>query len=190
MVEHLLDPASPLFREGRILVNGDPALTDRALYWGILAALAEGKVRRSDLAEEIGRTPTSLAFPTKVLTDGGWVDERPDPFHPNRTTLHLNDPIVRFHRLVIETKQRRLMRGDAARVARDARPLISHQIYGPHLEWMAAEWAMSFACERTMGGSPRFVSAGVFKRTADIRLTSRPWNADQMVATGSMRSAR
>jgi uncharacterized protein len=145
MIEHLLDPASPLFREGRIVVAEDPTLADRALYWGILAALAEGKNRRADLAVALGRTPTSLGFPTKVLTDGGWVDDQPDPFHPNRTTLHINDPIIRFYRLIIEPEQRRLTRGDAVRVARDSRSIIARQIYGPHLEWMAAEWALRFA---------------------------------------------
>lgn len=59
-------------REGRIVVTEDPTLADRALYWGILAALAEGKGRRSDLAEALGRTPTSIGFPTKVLTGGRW----------------------------------------------------------------------------------------------------------------------
>jgi uncharacterized protein len=34
MIEHLLDPASPLFREGRIVVTEDPTLADRALYLG------------------------------------------------------------------------------------------------------------------------------------------------------------
>ena len=195
MIEHLLDPASPLFREGRIVVAEDPTLADRALYWGILAALAEGKSRRADLAEALGRPATSIGFPTKVLTEGGWVDEQPDPFHPNRTTLHINDPIIRFYRLVIEPEQRRLTRGEAGRVARDARPIIARQIYGPHLEWMAAEWALSFASEATMGGSPRLVAPGVLqsngKHQVDLVAVERALGGgDRIHAIGEVKAGR
>ncbi len=195
MIEHLLDSSSPLFREGRIVVNEDPTLADRALYWGILSALAEGKGRRSDLAEALGRAPTSIAFPTKVLTDGGWVDEMPDPFHPNRTTLVLNDPIIRFYRLVIEPEQRRLTRGAATRVARDARSLIARQIYGPHLEWMAAEWALTFASEVTLGGSPRLVAPGVLqlngKHQVDlVAVEKAPHGGDRIHAIGEVEATK
>ena len=195
MIEHLLDPASPLFREGRIVVTEDPTLADRALYWGILAALAEGKSRRSDLAVALGRAPTSLGFPTKVLTDGGWVDEQPDPFHPNRSTLHINDPIIRFYRLVIEPEQRRLTRGDAARVARDARSMIARQIFGPHLEWMAAEWALRFASEATLGGSARVVAPGVLEANGKhqldlVALERAPDGGDRIHAIGEVKAGR
>ena len=182
-------------REGRIVVTEDPTLTDRALYWGILAALAEGHNRRSDLAKALGRTPSSLAFPTKVLTDGGWVDDLPNPFHPKRTTLHLNDPIIRFYRLVIEPEQRRLARGDAARVARDARSLIARQIYGPHLEWMAAEWALHFASESTLGGFARFVAPGILQAGADyqvdlVAVERAPNGKDRIHAIGEVKAGK
>ena len=195
VVEHLLEPSSPLFREGRIVVTEDPTLADRALYWGILAALAEGHHRRSDLAKALGRTPSSLAFPTKVLTDGGWVDDMPDPFHPKRTTLHLNDPIVRFYRLIIEPEQRRLVRGDATRVARDARSMIARQIYGPHLEWMAAEWALRFASESTLGGLARFVAPGTLQAGTDfqvdlVAVERAPNGKDRIHAIGEVKAGK
>jgi uncharacterized protein len=116
MVENLLDPTSPLFREGRVVVTEDPTLSDRALYWGLLSALAEGHRRKTDLGKALGRPPTSLAFPLKVLIEGGWADDLPDPFHRNRSSLVLSEPIIRAHRLIIEPEERRLVRGEAIRV--------------------------------------------------------------------------
>jgi uncharacterized protein len=160
MIERLFDPTSPLFREGRVVVTEDPSLNDRALYWGLLSALAEGGRRKADLAQALDRTPTSLAFPMRVLIEGGWAEAEPDPFHPNRSILRLTEPIIRTYRLLIQPEERRLVRGDATRVARDARPIIARQINGPHLEWMAAEWALRFAGEDSVGGSPRYVTSG------------------------------
>ena len=163
MVEHLLDPTSPLFREGRIVVTEDPALSDRALYWGLLSALAEGHRRKIDIGRALGRPVSSLAFPLKVLLRSGWAEEYPDPFHRSRSTMVLTEPIIRAHRLIIEPEERRLVRGDALRVVRDTRQIVARQIHGPHLEWMAAEWAMRFADEASLGGSPRLVGPGVLQ---------------------------
>jgi hypothetical protein len=45
LADHVLDPSSPLFREGRVLLAEDPELAtvrDRSLYYSVLAAVAGG----------------------------------------------------------------------------------------------------------------------------------------------------
>ena len=163
VARRILDPASPLFREGRLLVAEEPAFSDRAMYWGVLGAIAEGKRRRVDIAKALQRPEPSLGFPLRILVDGGWVEAVPDPFHPSRVTYHLTEPIIRFYRLVVEPEEGRLRRMQAEAVLQDNRARIARQIYGPHLEWMAAEWAMAFADGATLGGRPRFVASGVFR---------------------------
>jgi uncharacterized protein len=163
LAERVLDPASPLFREGRILVTEEASFSDRALYWSVLGAIADGRRRRLDIAAALGRSEHAIGFPIRVLVDGGWIDRVPDPFHPARATYQLTEPIIRLHRLVIEPEEGRLRRGDATAVVQDTRGRIARQIYGPHLEWMAAEWAMSFADSESLGGRPRFVSSGTLR---------------------------
>ena len=161
LAEHVLNTGSPLFREGRVLVGEDPVLSDRSLYWGVLAAIADGKRRRSDIAKAVGRLDSALSFPLKVLVDGDYIEQRPDPLHRGRSTWLLNDPIVRLHRVVIEPEQRRLTRGLATEVIVDNRGRIAQLIYGPHLEWLAAEWVLAHATGEEIGGRPRLVGAGV-----------------------------
>jgi uncharacterized protein len=163
MADRILDPASPLFREGRILVAEEPSFSDRAMYWGVLGAIAEGKRHRQEIAVALGRPEPSVGFPLRVLVDGGWVEQVADPFHSVRSTYRLTEPIVRFHRLVIEPEEGRLRRGQAEAVVQDTRAIVARQIYGPHLEWIAAEWAMSFADTSTLGGRPRSVTSGTLR---------------------------
>lgn len=45
IIQRVLSPANPLFREGRYLVAEDAELRDPALYHSVLAAIAEGRRR-------------------------------------------------------------------------------------------------------------------------------------------------
>ncbi len=172
-VDHLLTPTSPLHREGQVVLSEDPALGSRALYWGLLAAVADGNRRRSDVAAAVGRADASLTFPLRVLAESGWIEQRPDPLHRNRSILLLAEPIVRTHRVLIEPDELRLNRGQAAAVWDDAAHRVASLIYGPHLEWMAAEWLLTHASPETVGGSPRLVgpstlSAGRVRHQIDL----------------------
>lgn len=53
VVEYVLSPASPLFREVRALLAEDPALRDTGLYHTVLAAVAEGNATRGGIASRI-----------------------------------------------------------------------------------------------------------------------------------------
>lgn len=154
-VRHLLNPASPLFREGRIVVAEDPALSDQALYWGVLGAVADGLARRGDITSALGRPATSLGHALATLVDAGWIEAQVDPLRAKRTTFRLAEPIVRCHRLVIEPNEARLsLRRAGASAWEDAATLVASRIYGPHLEDLACSWVRAWAASATLGGEP------------------------------------
>ncbi len=193
-IEHVLLPTSPLHREGRASVAEDAALGDRSLYWGLLAAVADGSARRSEIAEEIRRPTGALAFPLRVLLEAGWIEQRDDPLHKSRSSVLLTEPMVRTHRVLIEPEELRLARGQAAAVWDDASARVATLIHGPHLEWMACEWALSFADPNTLGGSPRLVGPSVWsygQRRSQIDLVAvQPdaRGADRVIAIGETKA--
>ena len=152
-IERMLDPASALFREGRLAVAEDQQLRDGHLYWGMLAAIADGADRWSALSEALGGKQGSLTHALDVLIDAGWVERHEDPFRVRRSRLELVEPIVRFHELVIEQFGGRLRRpGSAAQVWDDAQPIVRSRIYAPHLERLARVWMRDFASQDSVGG--------------------------------------
>jgi uncharacterized protein len=149
----LLDPSSALFREGRIIVAEDQELSDQQLYWGLLGTVAAGNVRWKDIDEALGAKKGSLSHALRIVIDAGWLFRRDDPMRKNRSTYELREPIVRFHRLVIEPNDHRLSLGvDPLRVWQDVEPGVASLILGAELERLAYEWCLVFAATSTFGG--------------------------------------
>jgi hypothetical protein len=157
-VNHLLQPGSVLYREGRSVIAEDDALEDKSLYWAVLNAVADGACRRSDIAKMLGRADSSLHVPIEALVAAALLEKRPDPLNRRATTFVPTEPILRTERILIAPDRARIERGRAADVWDDAQPRLSRRVFGPHLEWMAAEWLLSFASSSTAGGEVR--SAG------------------------------
>jgi uncharacterized protein len=153
VVERMLEPASALFREGRLAVSEDHQLRDGQLYWGMLGAIAGGASRWTDLSVALGGRQGTLSHALDVLIDAGWIERHGDPLRARRSWFEISEPIVRFHQLVIEQFAGRLRRsGSASVVWEDARPIVRSQIFGPHLESIARTWVRDFASQDTMGG--------------------------------------
>ena len=169
---YLLDVSSPLYHEGEVLVAEDPTLGDKALYWAVLSAVADGNSRTGDIANAVGRPPSSLAQSMAVLVAGGWIEQRPDPFHAKASTVMLTEPILRTHRVLISSERQRLSMGQAQAVWDDGQQRMSRLILGPHLEWMANDWAIRHATAATMGGSIRSTGSGI------LRAGGRSWQVD------------
>lgn len=148
----LLSPQSSLFREGRIVVQEDAQLGDRQLYWGLLAAIANGARRWGDIGRVLGTSPGALQHAMNVLIDAGWVDKIADPLRKNRHVYEVLEPMVRFQRIVVERNEQRLQRGQAKAVWTDARPDVAAKITAPHAEFIAREWLLSHADRATTGG--------------------------------------
>jgi uncharacterized protein len=171
-IRYLLDPASPLFHEGQLLVSEDRTLVDTSLYWAVLGAVADGNSRRGDIAKAIGRTSPALAQPIEVLAAGHWIEQRRDPFHDRSTTIALTEPMLRTHRVLIAPERARLSAGRGTEVWSDAQPRIARRILAPHLEWMANDWMIRHASAETAGGGIRSSTPGV------LRPRTRPWQID------------
>ena len=197
VVGNVLDPASPLFREGRVVIAEDPALAEQSLYWGVLGAIADGARHRSEIAEALGRPPTSLAHALAVVVDAGWVLAESDPLKDRGTTFHITEPIVRLHRLVIEPHEARLtLRRDPDAVWQDVLPLVRTQIYGVHLEHLAKEWIMAHAAPETLGGTPTNVGSSLLtngkrgeRRKLDLVVTEQtPRGGTRVLAIGEVKA--
>lgn len=169
---HLLNVASPLYHEGEVLVAEDPTLVDKGLYWAMLSAVADGNNRTGDIAAAIGRPPGALAQSLAVLLAGQWIEQRSDPFHAKASTVVLQEPIIRTHRVLIAPERQRLGLGHKGTVWEDAQHRIARLVHGPHLEWMANDWALRYAAPSTVGGSIRDCGPGIFRNKG------RSWQVD------------
>ena len=157
VAERLLNPASAIFREGSLLLREESGVTDPAPYHGVLAAIAAGAARRSEIAGRIGRPATAIAHLLAGLQQVGLVARLEDAFRERRGIYRLSDPLIRLHELVIGPNERLLVRGRAAHVWAANADTVASKIYGPHLEDLAREWCLSHANAATLGGQPHDV---------------------------------
>jgi uncharacterized protein len=164
MTRYLLDPSSVMYGEGRSVVAEDDALEDKSLYWGVLNAVAEGASRRSEIAKLLNRPDSALHVPIEALVAAALLEKRPDPFNRRASTLVLTEPVLRTERILLAPERARIERRRGADVWADAQPRLSRRVYGPHLEWMAAEWMLSFASSETVGGELRSAGPGIIMR--------------------------
>src|SRR5438067_3530822 len=156
---HLLNPASAFFREGRLLLAEEVGIEDSALYLSVLAAMAAGATRRSQIAAALGRKETALAHPLRVLEDTRLITRLPNPLHERRSTYRITEPIIRFHQLVTAPNEARLSRHQGTLVWDEMQATVASNIFGAHLEDLAREWIMFHSDEQTVGGSPKSVGA-------------------------------
>jgi hypothetical protein len=153
VVQRLLNPASALFREGSLLLREESGATDPAPYHGVLAAIAAGAARRSEIAGRIGRPTTAIAHLLAGLQQVGLVARLEDAFRERRGIYRLTDPLIRLHELVIAPNERLLVRGRGTQVWTANADTVTAKIYGPHLEDLAREWCLSHASSSALGGT-------------------------------------
>ena len=192
---HLLNPASPLHHEGGLLVAEDPSLQDRSLYWGLLNAVADGHVRRSALAQAVGRPPTAIASPLATLVAGGWIEQRADPLHAKASTIVLAEPLLRTHRHVLAAAGPRLVRSRGAGLWQELQPILERLVYPAHLEMLAAEFLLRYAAEDTTGGRPNNVGPSVLRarggvRQLDVVAVESSARGPRVCAVGEVKSGR
>ncbi len=152
VADRLLNPASAIFREGSLLLREEAGIADPAPYHGVLAAIAAGAERRSEIAGRLGRPATGIAHLLAGLEQAGLIARIEDAFRDRRGLYRLTDPLIRFHQLLIEPNEGALVRGQAARVWTAGQPTVASKIYGPHLEDLAREWCLAHARASSVGG--------------------------------------
>ncbi|MFJ9178064.1 ATP-binding protein [Streptomyces sp. NPDC102360] len=161
VIRAVLNPARPLFREGRYLLAEEPDLHDTALYHSVLAAIADGNHARGGIADRLGRKATDLAHPLSVLQGVGMITHEPDAFRRNRSAYRISEPLIAFYHAVMRPAWGDLERpGRAETVWKHLQPTFRSKILGPHFEQICREWARWHAAPETHGGHPTSVASG------------------------------
>lgn len=168
LTDRVLDPASPLFREGRTLLAEDPGLAavrDRSLYYSILAAVAGGSRTTGRVASYVRRSSDQLAHPLGILVEAGFLDRLEDPLRRGRPQYRVAEPIVRFHHAVMRPRWAALQRRavDWPRI----RATLGAQVLGPAFEEVCRTWTERFAAAETLGGEVELVGHTVVPDAVD-----------------------
>ncbi|WP_322749271.1 MULTISPECIES: ATP-binding protein [unclassified Frankia] len=180
VVRRLLNPAGAMFREGRVLLAEEAGLTNPAPYYAVLAAIARGRTRRGEIANELGRDTGGIHHALTVLTDAHLVTGHQDAFHARRTSFTLAEPVLRLHQLVIRPQETRLSLRRGAEVWAELADTVSARIYGPHFEDIARTWSLAYACVETLGGRASRVQPAVL-RCPDTACPAREHEIDTVV---------
>lgn len=196
--QRLLNPASAIFREGNLLLREESGVTDPAPYHAVLAAIAAGAARRSEIAGRIGRPATAIAHLLGGLEQVGLIARHEDAFRDRRGTYRINDPLIRLHELVIGPNERLLVRGRAEEVWASTADTVAAKIYGPHLEDLAREWCLSHASAGSVGGPvhdvlPANVACREHRRGHEIDavvVATAPGAARRVLAIGEVKATR
>ncbi len=152
VVRRLINPASAMFREGRVLLAEDSTIRASSTYYAVLTAIAYGATRRGQIAAALGREQGAIYHALTVLRDAELIDERAEAFRGKRTTFHIAEPVLRFQQVVIRPEEVRLQRGHRLQVWKEASARVSPRIFGPHFEQVARDWAQDHASVETLGG--------------------------------------
>jgi uncharacterized protein len=164
VTDHVLNPASPLFREVRSLLAEDPALRETGIYHTVLAAVAQGNATRGGIASYLERKATDISHHLTVLEDAGLMSPEPDAFRAKRSRYEIIEPLVRFYHAIVRPNWTQLERGRPGRAAsiwRDMQPQFLSQVAGPTFERMCRQWTQDLAAPNTVGAVPSIVQPGV-----------------------------
>jgi hypothetical protein len=186
LVAGVLSPSHAMFREADYLLTEDPAISDRALYQSVLAAVADGHTTRSAVGSLLGRDDSALRHPLLVLERAGFIRRDDDLWRAKRPRLQLDDPLLRFYFAVVrrniplfETR-----RTDQAWI--ESQPTFATQVLGPHFEELARTWTAKFASIKTLGGRASHVG---FTQVNDAEARSRV-ELDVVAVSGNLNADR
>lgn len=160
LLRTVLDPATPLFREARYLLEEEADVRDTALYHSVLAAVAAGNNTRGGIAGYIGRKAADIGHHLNVLEDSGLLRREPDVFRSGRSTYRIAEPLITFYQVVMRPQWGLLESGRAELVWRDARSRFASQVVGPHFERLCREFVLTRPPE-VFTGLPGEVGAGI-----------------------------
>lgn len=160
IIEAVLDPARPLFREARYLLDEDVEVRQSAMYYSVLAAIAQGNNTRGGVASYIGRKSADIGHHLTVLEDSGLIRREPDLFRSGRSTYRIAEPLIVFYQVVMRPFWGQLEGGLADQVWQGARSAFSAQVLGPHFEQLCREYELTAGADR-YAELPSVVGSGV-----------------------------
>ena len=196
VIAALLSPASAMFREGDLLLHEEQQIGDPALYHAVLAAMAAGACRRSEIAARLGRTDAALTHALSVLEQVRLVRRTEEALRERRPVYQIAEPVIRFYQLVVRRNEGRLVARAGERVWAESADTVSALIYGPHLEHLARVWCAEHAGVATLGGiasrvQPATMVCPQHRRSHELDLVVTESNAmrpDRIIAIGEVKS--
>ncbi len=114
--EAILSKGAPLYEEPLTLVREEQGIRDPKSYFGVLAAIASGRTRNSQIASLLELPSSNVAATLDRLADLGYVQERTPVTLANRGGRgfwQLSDPFFRFWFRRVGPNRSRLDRGEA-----------------------------------------------------------------------------
>lgn len=114
--ETILSKGAPLYEEPLTLVREERGIRDPKSYFGVLAAIASGRTRNSQIGSLLELPSSNVAATLERLADLGYVQES-TPVAPtirrSRGFWQLSDPFFRFWFRRVAPNRSRLDRGEA-----------------------------------------------------------------------------
>ena len=139
----VLNPDRPLMREARYLLAEETDIRDPALYYSVLAAVANGNGRWGAIASYIGRKSSDIAHPLNVLEDCGLIIKDEDAFRSGRAQYRITEPLITFYEAIMRPRWGDLEEGLGGLVWADSRQLFNSAVAGPHFESVCRDFAMA-----------------------------------------------
>jgi hypothetical protein len=162
VVRTVLNPQTPLFREGRYLLAEEADVRDPALYLSVLSAVADGNATRSGIATYLERKAVDIAHSIHVLEDIGLLRRDADAFRKNRSAYRIAEPLIGFYAGIMRPVWDQLQRPRMAEgVWKASQHRFASKILGPHFEELCRDWALYHADPDRFGGLPTSVGSGV-----------------------------
>lgn len=156
----VLDPATPLFREARYVLEEETDVRETALYHSTLAAVAGGNTSRGGIANYVGRKAADIGHYLNVLEDSGLLRRQFDLFRSGRSEYQINEPLITFYQVVMRPQWGMLESGRSASVWQDAWQRFLSQVVGPRFEQLCRDYAAA-APPELFGALPGEVGSGV-----------------------------
>lgn len=146
VVDNLLTTDIGVFTttEVEYLLREDPRITNRAIYFDILSAVAAGASTPSKIAAAVRRDANSVRYPLGVLESAGYLARSQDMLRERKPVITLTDPVIRFDRLITSPHLRQLQFGRGAQVWQAATSVFSSGILGAHFEQLTRDWTARF----------------------------------------------
>lgn len=145
MAASVLNPSHALYSEADAVLREDPRVTDTAVYYSLLQAIAAGRRTAGQIAEAAGRSAGDITYPLGVMTAAGLVERAADVLGGRRPAYRVADPIVRFHLAVSRHYRAQLEERQPAQVWAACQDRFRSRVVGPHFEELCRVWTRRYA---------------------------------------------
>ena len=151
MAASVLNPSHALYSEAEAVLREDPRVTDTAVYFSLLQAIAAGRRTTGQIAAAVGRSAGDITYHLGVMTAAGLVERAADVLGGRRPAYRIADPIVRFHLAVSRHFRVQLEERRFAQVWAACQDAFRSRVVGPHFEDLCRVWARRYATAADVG---------------------------------------